>query len=228
VSPARAAPALVAVAHGTRDPAGPRSIEVLLDRVRALRPGLRVRAAYVELVSPGLTETLQRYVGEAVVVPLLLGNGYHLVNDVARVAAPTPVAPALGPHPFLVRALADRLREAASTGGGPVVLAAAGSSDPRSRADTEKVARMLAARLARPVLAAYTSAAHPRVADTVAALRASGERQTAVATYLLSPGRFANAVSRCGADAVSEPLGSHEAVAQLVLRRYDDAREPRR
>jgi sirohydrochlorin ferrochelatase len=214
------APTLIAVAHGTRDPAGPRSIEALLDRVRALRPGLRVQVAYVELVSPGLTEVLDRHRGEAVVVPLLLGTGYHLVHDVARVAAPRPVAPALGPHGNLVRALADRLRETPSNDGGPIVLAAAGSSDPRSRADAETVARMLSARLARPVQVAHP----PEVRGTVAALRAAGQRHVAVATYLLAPGRFAADVARCGADAVSAPLGAHEAVARLILRRYDAAR----
>jgi sirohydrochlorin ferrochelatase len=159
----------------------------------------------------------------AVVVPLLLGNGHHLVHDVARVAAPTPVAPALGPHPLVARALADRLHEAGPAGRGPVVLAAAGSTDPRSRADAETVGRLLSLRLGRRVLVAYHTAT-PTVPETVAALRAAGEHDVAVATYLLAPGRFAREIEACGADAVSRPLGAHDAVARLILRRYDEAR----
>ncbi len=104
-----------------------------------------------------------------------------------------------------------------------MVLAAAGSSDPRSRADTSVTARLLSARLGRPVLPAYNSATGPTVVDTVAALRARGWRHVSVATYLLSPGRFATEVAACGADAVSEPLGTHPALVRLVLARYDAA-----
>jgi sirohydrochlorin ferrochelatase len=217
-------PPLVAVAHGTRDPAGPPAIERLLDRVRALRPGLTVAVSYVELVRPALPDVLDKISSRAVVVPLLLGNGYHLAHDVARVAAPRPVAPALGPHPMLARALADRMREAAAPRRGPLVLAAAGSSDPRSRADTRAMARLLAMRLGRPVLVGYNSSAAPHVGEVVASLRAQGKRPVTVVTYLLAPGRFAREITECGADIVTEPLGAHEAVARLVLRRYNAAR----
>jgi sirohydrochlorin ferrochelatase len=66
--------------------------------------------------------------------------------------------------------------------------------------------------------------ARPTVPDVVARLRATGERHVVVATYLLAPGRFAREVAGCGADAVSRPLGAHDAVARLILRRYDLAR----
>jgi len=220
-----AAPTLVAVAHGTRNPAGARTIVALLDRVRELRPELPVEVAYVEITSPALPAVLTAVEGPFVVVPLLLGNGFHLVHDVAAVAAPAPVAPALGPHPLLVRALAHRLREAGSCGSGPVVLGSAGSSDPQSRADAQTVARLLELRLGRRVLPAYASSATPRVTDAVQVLRSAGARRVDVATYLLSPGRFATEVAECGADVVSRPLGADDAVARLVLRRYDAARE---
>jgi sirohydrochlorin ferrochelatase len=222
-SPA-AVPTLVAVAHGTHNPSGAENIDALLDQVRALRPELRVEVAYVEITPPSLPKLLGTLGGHAVVVPLLLGNGFHLVHDVAAVAGPTPVAPALGPHPLIVRALADRLREAGACGRGPVVLASAGSSDSQSRADAQTVARRLELRLGRRVLPAYASAATPRVTDAVQVLRSAGARRVEVATYLLSPGRFATEVAECGADVVSDPLGAHDAVARLVLRRYDAAR----
>ena len=49
-------PALVAVAHGTRDLAGPGVIANLLDDVRRRLPGVDVISAWVELVEPGLDE----------------------------------------------------------------------------------------------------------------------------------------------------------------------------
>jgi sirohydrochlorin ferrochelatase len=168
--------------------------------------------------------------GEVAVVPLLLGNGYHIAHDVAGVAQfhrpGTPCAPALGPDPLLVTALADRLAQAERCGvdRGPVVLAVAGSSDPRSHADAEATAALLAERIGRPVVAAYNSSTTPSVVETVAALRAAGHPSVSVATYLLSPGRFSGEVRACGADVVSDPLGVHPALVGLVLRRYDAAR----
>lgn len=222
-------PVLVAVAHGSRNPAAQANIRALLDAVRAARPGLDVREAYIELAAPSLPEVLADVRGDVAVVPILLGNGYHIAHDVAGVTAfhrpDAGVAPALGPDPLLAEALADRLAEAevpaAST---PVVLAVAGSSDPRSHTDAETMAALLADRLGRHVVAAYNSSTNPSLAETVAALRAAGHARVSVATYLLSPGRFAAEVKGCSAEVVSDPLGVHPALVELVLRRYDAAR----
>ncbi len=70
-------PALVAVAHGTRDPAGPGVIADLLDDVRRRLPGVDVISAWVELVEPGLDEVMSRMGRPTVVVPLLLSTGRH-------------------------------------------------------------------------------------------------------------------------------------------------------
>lgn len=53
-----AAPALVAVAHGSRDPRALHTVTGLLDRVRELRPGLDVRLGHIELNAPLLPQTL--------------------------------------------------------------------------------------------------------------------------------------------------------------------------
>jgi sirohydrochlorin ferrochelatase len=240
-------PTLVAVAHGSRRPAAQEDVRRLLDAVRAARPGLDVREAYIELAEPLLPQVLGSLTAPAVVVPLLLGHGYHIAHDVAGMAAAhsraetynnhaqtwqgnpgLPCAPALGPDPLLIEALADRLAQAeydvSSDRFGPVVLAAAGSSDRRSHADAEATARLLAARLGRPVVPAYNTAARSSVRETVAGLRRAGHRRVGVATYLLWPGRFAAEVAACGADFVAAPIGVHPALAQLVLDRYDAAR----
>ncbi|PHQ52968.1 hypothetical protein BLA24_04695 [Streptomyces cinnamoneus] len=199
-------------------------------RVRSLRPCLEVRCGFLGLAAPGLAEVLARTAGRAVVVPLLLGTGYHVRVDIpAAVGAAghlrTRTAGPLGPHPLLAEALGDRLGEAGWTGapGGAVVLAAAGSRDPAAGAATGRMARMLAARLGAPVEPAFVGGASPTPAAAVAALRARGHGRVAVVPYLLAPGDFARrAAQPCGADVVGAPLGPHDAVARLVLRRYDE------
>ncbi|MHA4815604.1 sirohydrochlorin chelatase [Streptomyces aculeolatus] len=76
------APALVAVAHGSRDPEAVRTVRALLAAVRRLRPGLPVRLGHVELNEPLLRDTLGSLTGEAVLVPLLFGRGHHVTRDI--------------------------------------------------------------------------------------------------------------------------------------------------
>src|SRR5262249_61339533 len=94
---------------------------------------------------------------------LLMSSGYHLSSDLAGAAraAGVPVARPLGPDPRLVRALSGRLREAGVPAQVPVVLAAAGSSDPRALADTRRQAAMLAAHRRAPVGAALGPGGRP-------------------------------------------------------------------
>ncbi|RCH69298.1 sirohydrochlorin chelatase [Streptomyces sp. SDr-06] len=229
-------PALVAVAHGSRDPGALRTVTALLDRVRELRPGLDVRLGHIELNRPLLPDTLDGLRGEAVVVPLLLGRGHHVKHDVphalatagrhlgARVAAP------LGPHPLLVEALYGRLMEAGwqldagAVRGAGIVLAAAGSRDPDSAADTRRTAQLLSERLGGvPVLPAYASAASPTVPEALRALAARGRHRVAVASYFTAPGRFATQSAAAAPWLAAAPLGAHPAMARLVLHRYDEA-----
>ncbi|WP_317443173.1 sirohydrochlorin chelatase [Streptomyces collinus] len=228
-------PALVLVAHGSRDPRALDTVRALADLVRALRPSLPVRLGHIELNEPLLPDTLAALGGTpAVLVPLLLGRGYHVKRDIPEMAAAASarvrVAAPLGPHPLLVETLHARLTEAgwrpdtAARGTSAVVLAAAGSRDPDSAADTRRTARLLAGRLGVPVVPAYASAATPTVATALRALAARGRRDVAVASCFTAPGRFA---TQCAAQApgiASAPLGAHEAMARLVLHRYDQAR----
>jgi sirohydrochlorin ferrochelatase len=219
-------------AHGTRDPDGLEVVEALLDRVRAHRPSLAAEVAYVDVARPTLAEALDRLTGELVLVPLLLGSGYHVKVDIPRALAAAPqvrarVARALGPDPLLVEALAERLAEAGAGQGHRVVLAAAGSTDPGSNADAAAVARMLGERTGALVAPGYVCAGKPTVHEAIGALRQGGKAPVAVASYLLAPGHFARQVAAVGGSMggaiVSLPLGAHDAVARLVLRRYDEA-----
>ncbi|MFD8591562.1 sirohydrochlorin chelatase [Streptomyces sp. NPDC059637] len=241
-APIRRPPALVVVAHGSRDPRALRTVRALLAEVRAQRPGVPVALGHIELNEPLLGDTLARLNGEAVLVPLLFGRGFHVKEDLPGALARAPhlrarVAPPLGPHPLLAQALHARLAEAgwrplpagrrgpAGGGrarGGAVVLASAGSRDPQSADDVRGIAHLLASRLGVPVVPAR-AAASPSVPEAVADLTARGHDRIAVASCFIAPGRFS---ARCAAAAppgavVSAPLGDHPAMARLVLHRYD-------
>ncbi|MBM9509681.1 sirohydrochlorin chelatase [Actinacidiphila acididurans] len=227
-------PVLVAVAHGSRDPRALPVVRALLARVRELRPGLDVRLGHVELNEPLLTDTLAGIRGPAVLVPLLLGRGYHVKHDLPAALAGAPrvhgvVAGALGPHPLLARALHTRLLEAGWPAGNrapghALVLAAAGSRDPESAADTSRTAALLSARLGGvPVLPAYASAAAPTVPQALAELAARGLSRIAVASCFTAPGRFAAQSAQAAPWIVAAPLGAQDAMAELVLHRYDRA-----
>lgn len=212
---------MVAVAHGTRVAAGAETVRALLERVRALRPWLEVRECYAELAWPSLEEAVAAAGGPVVAVPLMLGRGYHALVDIpGRLPPDAIVARPLGPHSLLGAALVDRLgpgRRAEA-----VVLGAAGSSDPAGQADVRMAALLLSRRLQRPVRYGLVTGDSTPLASVVAEARRTAGR-VAVASYLLAPGFFHDRIVACGADLVSEPLGDHDAVARLVLRRYDEA-----
>jgi sirohydrochlorin ferrochelatase len=227
-----AAPVLVACAHGTRNPTGRRLVAELALAARRLRPGLPTAAAFVDVQPPTVADVVAELTAAgrpAVVVPLLLSGGYHVHVDIARAVEGSGTAVAarpLGPDQRLVDVLHDRLRECGAEPadrGTAVVLAAAGSSDPRSRADVEATAALLQARWAGPLTTGYGSAAEPAVPDAVAAARAAGAQRVVLAAYLLAPGHFHDKLTGAGADAVTAPLLPDDRVAAVLLDRYDAA-----
>lgn len=221
-------PALVAVAHGTRDAAGRKVIADLLDDIRRRLPGVDVITAWLELVTPGLNEVMSGMERPAVVVPLLLSTGYHVTVDVPSAAAlsgaPVHVAAPLGPDRNLARAMTARLREAGALPGDGVVFAAAGSTDPAGLADVEQAAALLRSEWGPRVTFAYLSAAGPDVPAAVEHLRQTGADRVCVAPYLLAPGRFSRRVTdlaaATGATTVAPVLGGHPLVTDLVVLRY--------
>ncbi|MBM2616511.1 sirohydrochlorin chelatase [Actinoplanes sp. LDG1-06] len=202
-------PTLIAVAHGTRSPAGQAQIRDLVARVA--RRGIDVRLAYVDVQQPRVAEVVP-LVPDAVVVPLLLSAGHHVRVDIADAVAGTsiPVTRPLGPDDVLLESLVRHLPRADA-----VVLAAAGSSDPAWRADVEALAGRLGA-----AGVGFVSGPGRRVPDIVAGLRAQGARTIAVAAYLLADGLFYRSLRKAGADHVTPPLCLDPAVTDLVVRRF--------
>ncbi len=223
------APVLVACSHGTDDTGGRRAILGLVASVRASRPGLEVREAFVDVQEPRVGAVVGEALDEGrdvVVVPLLLSAGFHVHVDIAAaVAAPRAVAAhTLGPDPRLVEVLVRRLRAVGAGSGDAVVLAAAGSSDPRAARDVEAVvARLRSVWTAGPVTVGYGAGCAPRAPEAVAAARLAGARRVVVASYLLAPGHFHGRLLTAGADVVTAPLIGDEVLVDVVLDRFDGA-----
>ncbi|MEU8349463.1 MULTISPECIES: sirohydrochlorin chelatase [unclassified Streptomyces] len=243
-----AAPALLIVAHGSRDPRHAATVTALTERVRALRPDVRVETGYLDFCAPSVPRVLDRLaadgVREVVALPLLLTHAFHAKSDIpgvlreAGARLPRPAitqAEVLGPSPLLTAALEQRLYEAgvrpgdrASTG---VVLASAGSSDPEAIAVIAAIAREWRHTGWCAVRPAFASASLPRTADAVRALRAEGVRRVAVAPYVIAPGRLPDRIvagaREADADFLADVLGPCPELARLLIRRYEEARTAR-
>ncbi|GAA2550846.1 sirohydrochlorin chelatase [Pseudonocardia hydrocarbonoxydans] len=235
-----AGPALVAVAHGSRDPRSAATVTALMDLVRRLRPGLDVRVAFLDLSAPRLPDVLAAVDAthdRAVVVPLLLGHAFHARVDVpgavVQAAQRHPglairTAAVLGGHPRLEDAALRRLAAVAGPLDDPglgVVVAAIGSSHAPANAAVQRIAAGWAARSGwAGACAAFATAAGPTVPEAVATLRAAGARRVAVAPWILAPGLLPDRIARDARAAgavVAAPLGADTGVAATVLARYD-------
>jgi sirohydrochlorin ferrochelatase len=73
------------------------------------------------------------------------------------------------------------------------------------------------------VVPAYATTAAPTVPDALQALAARGRDRVAVASYFTAPGRFATECAEAAPWIAAAPLGTHPAMAELVLHRYDQA-----
>ncbi len=235
---------LLAVAHGSKDPASQAGVASLLELAAAARPGLRTASAYVDNASPSVRVALEGLVADGVddvvVLPLLLTPASHSKTDLAAaVQAGRATHPGLrlrygrplGPHPVLVEAVDRRLREAGATGEEPVLLVAGGALDPDANSQVAATARLLWEGRSWPsVDIAFAGTTGPRVPEALERLRRLGASRVAVARYFLGPGFLPGLVARQAAAVegvdvlVSAPLGPSQELAGLLLERYDEAR----
>ncbi|MBS2963099.1 hypothetical protein KGA66_08590 [Actinocrinis puniceicyclus] len=215
-------PALLAIAHGSRDPRHAAALAGLLDAVRRGRPGLRTALGFLDLSRPRVPDALASLLSEhedaggvtrVVALPLFLGHGYHVGHDVPAVTARAGdalrrpvrliVAPPLGPDPLLDRALAYRLREQGV------------------HADDPELGLVVASATAAP----------RATLDAIAALRARGTARIAVASRFLAPGLLYDRVRAdvlAAAVPIAAPLATPDDeppadLVRLLLERYAQA-----
>ncbi|HET6860183.1 MAG TPA: sirohydrochlorin chelatase [Streptomyces sp.] len=235
---------LLLVAHGSRDPRHAATVHALSERVRWLRPGLRVETAFLDFNAPAVPQVLERLaaqgVRDVVAVPLLLTRAFHAKSDIPAVlheaAARLPQlriqqAEVLGPSPLLLSAVERRLYEAGLTPGDKrstgLVLASAGSTDPEAIAVIAEIARELRHTGWCAVRPAFASASLPRTEDAVRELRAAGCERVAVAPYVIAPGRLPDRIADGAeaADVCAGVLGDAPELARLILTRFHAHRE---
>ncbi|MER5731658.1 CbiX/SirB N-terminal domain-containing protein [Streptomyces sp. NPDC002138] len=232
---------LVLAVHGSAVPAAARTVSRLVATIEALS-GVHAAVGHLDVQRPSLADAVRAH-PRAVVVPLLLGDGYHRRVDLPAVLEGTGcvLTEGLSGAWEVARALRSRLREAERRRGpytraDAVVVARAGSSRPGGNDGTRTCAAQLAALLDRdgdagpepvPVVPACLTSAGPTVAEALASLRGAGYRRVALGAHLLAPGRFSRALAGAGAWTVSEPLADDPGVARLVVDRYESARGTR-
>ena len=235
------APALITLAHGSRDPRSVATIKALTEQVACMRPDLRIETAFLDLAEPSFEQVVTRLAAEGhdeiVVVPLLFSEAYHAKFDVPAVIAAAEAShpgvrieltDLLGLEPAVFHVLDRRLRDALARNRvrelDGLVLAGAGSSDPVVNAAIARAARQWGQRHKLPTIAAFASQAPPAAGEAVRALRADGRRHIAVGLLFLAPGLLTDRVTElaeeAGAVAVAEPLGADQEITEIILARY--------
>ncbi|MFD7296136.1 sirohydrochlorin chelatase [Streptomyces sp. NPDC059897] len=229
-------PALLVIAHGSRDPRHAATVHALVGEVRAQNPGVRVETAFLDFNVPSVHGVLDSLaadgVRDVIALPLLLTRAFHAKTDIPAVLREAPrgmrirQADVLGPDPLLVTALERRLYEAGLTPADKpttgVVLASAGSSDPEAIAVIAEIAREWRHTGWCAVRPAFASASLPRTADAVQELRSLGCDRVAVAPYVLAPGRLPDRIASGAtkADVLADVLGAAPEVARVLMDRY--------
>jgi sirohydrochlorin ferrochelatase len=217
-------PALLAVAHGSRDPRHADALYGLLAAVRRARPALRAELGFLGLCGPDVPGALARLIASereetqsVVVLPLFLSHGYHVGHDIpavtalARQSVHLPprliIADPLGPDPLLDAAMRRRVREQGEFGAEPDL----------------------------GLVVASATIAPAETTDAIRVLRSAGIGPIAVASYFLAPGLL---YDRVRADAlaarvpIAAPLTTADSeppveLVQLVLKRYAQAAKSR-
>lgn len=218
---------LVLTAHGTRRPGGVAMIGDLAARVSELLDRT-IAVAFVDVLGPTPSEVLSGLRStheQAIVLPAFLSRGYHVRSDLpAHIEASghpnVIVTPALGPGPDIVRLIYQNLLQSGWHPDDSVILAAAGTSDRRARADLDLAARLLSRLTGSPVGLGFAATGSPTIREAVADARSRGARRVVMASYLLADGLFQERLHDCGADIVTRPLGTHPGLARLVAERF--------
>lgn len=241
-------PPLVIAGHGTRVTAGAAVSQALVERVRSLLPGVRVEAGFVELTPPTVDEALATALSDAssaVVVPLMLGKGGHVRDDIpesmqlAQQQHPgvrLAYARHLGSPEPLVDAARQRIRAAAQDwdlAELTVIFVGRGCSVTAANADHVRLGRVvLETGGFAQVMPAFIQVVGPTVAQALDLAYLSGSRQIVAMPHYLFPGKLTEWVAAEVAawqghhpDAevrIADPIGDCPELAQIVVERYHD------
>ncbi|MGY4102819.1 sirohydrochlorin chelatase [Nocardia sp. R16R-3T] len=244
-------PALIAVAHGSRDPRSAATISAAVADIAAARPDIDVRLAFLDLNAPSVEQVVNAVAAQghtqAVVAPLLLGSAYHARVDLpgllaaARSAHPQLLltqADVLGPDPRLITVLRNRtlaalgaMSDARPQHGEPpdgeatvgVVVAAVGAASAAANARTGGVAKQLAT-LTGWLTETCFATTEPSVNQAISRLHAKGAQRVLVAPWFLASGLLTDRLVAAAPDVVhAQVIGPDTALTDIVWDRYDTA-----
>lgn len=199
-------PPLIIAGHGTRVNRGAEAAHELVALVRGLLPEVRVEAGFVELTSPTIDEALNdvlKTAPAAVVVPLMLGTGGHVREDIPEAidkakalhAGATVVRTRhLGSPRELIDAVHERITlargdwPAAET---DVLMVGRGCTVADANADHVRLSRMVFETGGyHQVLSGFIQVVRPSVAQILEQYYASGSRRIVVMPHFLFAGRL--------------------------------------
>lgn len=219
---------VVLVSHGTDSLEGSKAITELANAVASALPDVAVTQAYVDVQKPELGEVLGELIesdsaAEITVIPLFLGAGYHVKNDISRAIIGAAqgfsnadkqsieLAAALN-NPQLVAQMALAKLAPLNPGAGDIVVfTTAGSSDLAAQVKARSNFEHFRAAVAEhypgtKTELAFLSAAQPLLKDLVPKLKFTNPRaRVLVSTHLLATGFFHRLAGSAGAHLVSGP-----------------------
>ncbi|MFZ0139485.1 MAG: hypothetical protein WAL70_00250 [Aeromicrobium sp.] len=215
---------LLACWSGSTDPTGRAALGTLVNAVRRDAPSVDVRDVAAYTFRPQDSWSPVR-----VAVPITLTDGTDVAHALATARRHDPtirVAPALGPDWALAEICVQRLIEAGARKGDTIVLGVDGSDHDAAINGYSRSAQLLSAVWGGPVHVGSVGGRDTPLVDAVDIARAHGGR-VVVASYLLTPGRHADALRHCGADLVTAPLldggPPDQRLVSLVITRFHQA-----
>jgi sirohydrochlorin cobaltochelatase len=244
-------PALLTIAHGTRDPRGGHEMDQLLGHLRA-RLSAPVENAWLEdFAEPDPVTAAGRLVAQGVTrlvtVPFLVFGAGHAKTDVpagvheVRAAFPEVLVQhsrVLGLHPDLFTLARARI---AAVRSGPVpddevlLVTGSGSTDPDANGDLWKAARFLAEGTGhRWVEAAFAGVTWPTVDVVLRRIAAAGAKRVLLFSWSLLAGLLEQRVAAWAKQVAEETalgvvdagrFGPDPVVADVLLDRYREVLE---
>ncbi|MDP8978453.1 MAG: sirohydrochlorin chelatase, partial [Actinomycetota bacterium] len=202
-----AAPALLLIAHGTREPRGAREMDELVALLRSRHAGAVGHAWIEDFAEPDVATAMAALAtggaDRVVTVPFLNFAAGHAKTDVpehlavARSRQPDLAVShgrVLGLHPALFALARRRVKEVSASGDRgreALVVAASGSSDPDANSQLARAARFLAEGTGhRRVEYAFAGVTWPRVDETLRRLAGEGAERVVVFSWSLLAGRL--------------------------------------
>ncbi|MGH8900644.1 MAG: sirohydrochlorin chelatase [Egibacteraceae bacterium] len=242
-------PALLLVAHGTRDPRGAEEMDALAALLRDRLGGPVAHAWLEDFAEPHVDVVVSALVAKGVErivsLPLLTLGAGHAKTDVPTLVAEARAAHpgiaithgrVLGLHPALfalAQARVDAVSPRKSRRDEVLVVAASGSSDPDANADLAKAARFLAEVTGhRWVEHCFAGVTWPSPEAVLRRVAAAGARRAVIFSWSLLAGLLEQRVAGAAAQAAvalalevveAGRFGPDPLLADAVVDRYQEA-----